>query len=96
MGRKVNPIGFRLKIIKDWDARWPAMSRDGRIAFTLGADLYVFNVADNAVRKVDVELPSDFVLTRERYPEPGSTVTFSSAYNLRAKAASSPGVRAQR
>ena len=22
MGRKVHPIGFRLKIIRDWDARW--------------------------------------------------------------------------
>lgn len=24
MGRKVNPIGFRLKVIRDWDARWYA------------------------------------------------------------------------
>lgn len=24
MGRKVHPVGFRLKIIKDWDARWYA------------------------------------------------------------------------
>ena len=24
MGRKVHPIGFRLKVIKDWDARWYA------------------------------------------------------------------------
>jgi len=22
MGQKVNPIGFRLGIIKDWDSRW--------------------------------------------------------------------------
>ncbi len=22
MGRKVNPIGFRLKVNRDWDARW--------------------------------------------------------------------------
>ncbi|HEC23974.1 MAG TPA: 30S ribosomal protein S3 [Chloroflexi bacterium] len=27
MGRKVHPIGFRLKVIKDWNARWYA---DGR------------------------------------------------------------------
>ncbi len=60
---------------KEWDARGPAMSRDGRIVFTLGADIWVFNAGDNAVRKVDVALPSDFVLTRERYPEPGPTVT---------------------
>jgi small subunit ribosomal protein S3 len=27
MGRKVHPIGFRLKIIRDWDARWYAEGR---------------------------------------------------------------------
>jgi small subunit ribosomal protein S3 len=27
MGRKVNPIGFRLKITRDWDARWFATGR---------------------------------------------------------------------
>jgi tricorn protease len=60
----------------DWDARWPAMGRDGRIAFTLGADIEVFNSADSSVRKVNVDLPSDVALTRERYPEPGRTVTW--------------------
>jgi len=28
VGRKVHPIGFRLKIIKDWDARWYAEGRE--------------------------------------------------------------------
>lgn len=28
MGRKVHPTGFRLKIIKDWDARWYAEGRE--------------------------------------------------------------------
>jgi tricorn protease len=60
---------------KDWDARWPAMSRDGRIAFTLGADIEVFNTADDSVHKVNVEIPSDRVLTRERYPEAARTLT---------------------
>ncbi len=60
---------------KEWDARWPAMSRDGRIAFTLGADIEIFNAADDSVRKVDVEIPSDRVLTRERFPEAARTLT---------------------
>ena len=60
---------------KEWDARWPAMSRDGRIAFTLGGDIEVFNSSDNSVHKVNVELPSDRTLTRVRYPEPGRTLT---------------------
>ncbi len=29
MGRKVHPIGYRLKINKDWEARWFA---EGRLA----------------------------------------------------------------
>jgi tricorn protease len=61
---------------KDWDARWPAMSHDGRIAFTLGADIEVFNTADNSVHKVNVDLPSDVALTRERFPEAGKTLTW--------------------
>ncbi|HVN76394.1 MAG TPA: S41 family peptidase [Thermoanaerobaculaceae bacterium] len=61
---------------KEWDARWPAMSRDGRIAFTLGADLEVFNAADDSVRKIDAEIPSDRILTRERYPEAARTLTW--------------------
>ena len=60
---------------KDWDARWPAMSRDGRIAFTLAADINIFNATDGSVRKVNVELPSDRTLTRVRYPEPATTLT---------------------
>lgn len=28
MGRKVHPLGFRLKIIKDWQARWYAEGKD--------------------------------------------------------------------
>jgi small subunit ribosomal protein S3 len=28
LGRKVHPIGFRLKVIKDWDARWYAEGND--------------------------------------------------------------------
>ncbi|CAG0984278.1 partial 30S ribosomal protein S3, partial [Anaerolineae bacterium] len=27
MGRKVNPIGMRLKFNRDWDARWYAEGR---------------------------------------------------------------------
>jgi tricorn protease len=61
---------------KGWDARWPAMSRDGRIAFTLGADIYLFNTGNDAVHKIDVDLPSDVVLTRERYPDPERYVTW--------------------
>jgi tricorn protease len=74
----MNPDGSdpkRHTDFKEWDARWPAMSRDGRIAFTLGADIEIFNAADGSLRKVDVEIPSDRVLTRERFPEAARTLT---------------------
>ena len=28
MGQKVNPKGFRIGVIKDWDARWYANNKD--------------------------------------------------------------------
>ncbi len=52
-----------------WDIRWPAMGPDGRIAFCLAADIHVFDPADGREKKIDVELPSDRVLTRVRYPD---------------------------
>ncbi len=53
----------------EWDVRWPAMGPDGRIVFTLAADLHVFDPATGEVRTIDVKLPSDRVLTRLRYPD---------------------------
>ena len=37
MGRKVHPVGFRLKAIRDWNARWYAERNDYRLL--LGEDL---------------------------------------------------------
>ena len=28
MGQKVNPVGIRLGIVKDWDSKWYANSKD--------------------------------------------------------------------
>ena len=39
MGRKVHPIGFRLKINRDWDARWYA--EGGRYVELLHEDFVV-------------------------------------------------------
>jgi tricorn protease len=60
---------------KDWDARWPSMSPDGRIAFTLGADIHVFDAPSGGERRIDVDLPSDLSLTRVRYPDADRTLT---------------------
>jgi len=50
-----------------WDARWPAMGDDGTIVFTLGGDLQLCDAATGRVTAVAVDLPSDRVLTRNRY-----------------------------
>ena len=43
MGQKVNPHGLRVGIIKDWDSRWYADTKDGEFAKNL--------VEDNEIRK---------------------------------------------
>ena len=58
-----------------WDARWPAMGPDGRIVFTLAADLQIFDPQSGKVSKVDIDLPSDRPLTRTRYPNPSRSIT---------------------
>ncbi len=59
-----------------WDARWPNMGSDGRIAFTLAADIHVFDPRDESVRKIEVDLPSDRRLTRLRYPQPSRWISW--------------------
>ena len=61
---------------KDWDARWPSMGPDGRIVFVLGGDVHVFDPRDNTEHRIDIGLPSDRVLTRSRYPDAASNLTW--------------------
>lgn len=61
-----------------WDVRWPSRSNDGRIVFTAGADIFVFSPAtggDGSVTKVDIDVPSDRMLVRARYPDAKKTIT---------------------
>jgi small subunit ribosomal protein S3 len=58
MGRKVHPIGFRLKVIKDWDARWYAEGQD--YAELLHEDLAVRDLVRSqseaaAISKIEIE-----------------------------------------
>ena len=67
MGRKVHPIGMRLKIIKDWNARWYAEGR--RYAELLHEDFDIRDMiseqhANAAVSQVDIErYPSRILVT---------------------------------
>ncbi len=61
MGRKVHPLGFRLKVIRDWDARWYAEGR--QYADLLHEDL--------AIRKLVREQGTRAAISRleiERFP----------------------------
>lgn len=57
-----------------WDIRWPAMADDGRIVFTMAADIYIFDPVTDKAARIDVDLASDVQLTRVRYPD-GSQFT---------------------
>ncbi|MCU0612052.1 MAG: hypothetical protein MUE60_09725, partial [Candidatus Eisenbacteria bacterium] len=59
----------------EWDARWPAMGPDGRIVFGLAGDIHVFDPASGEEEVIPIELPSERILTRTRYPEAGQYLT---------------------
>jgi small subunit ribosomal protein S3 len=61
MGRKVNPVGFRLKITRDWDARWFATGK--RYADLLQEDFTIRRYIKKAGEKAGVSR-----IEIERYP----------------------------
>ena len=61
MGRKVHPYGFRLKVIRDWKARWYAEGE--RYADLLGEDIKIRKLIRDKLRRAGI---SDIVI--ERFP----------------------------
>ena len=64
MGQKVNPHGLRVGIIKEWDSRWYADTKDGEFANNLVEDnkirKYLKKRLYNAqVSKIEIERASD-------------------------------------
>lgn len=53
----------------DWDARWPSLSQ-GKIAYSLGADIRVYDIDKDADQKIDILLPSDRVQSRDKFVSP--------------------------
>ncbi len=60
----------------DWDMRWPEMGPDGRIVYQLGADIRLFDPETSGDTAIDIDLPSERVLTRRRYPDAGRYLTW--------------------
>ncbi|RPH93291.1 hypothetical protein EHM69_10690 [candidate division KSB1 bacterium] len=68
----IQPDGSDLKqhtFHSEWDARWPTLA-DGKIAYGLGADIWVFDIRSGQTRKVDVTFPSDMLQTRDKFISP--------------------------
>lgn len=64
MGQKVNPHGLRVGIIKDWDSRWYADTKDGEFADNLVEDnkirTFLKKRLYNAqISKIEIERASD-------------------------------------
>ena len=67
MGQKVNPIGFRVGVYRDWDAKWfPRDSRKGSYAKELCEDLKIRKFLNKALvsaelSRVEIEKTGDAV-----------------------------------
>ena len=59
----------QLTAFDTWDARNPAMGPDGSIVFSLAGDIHLFDPDTGREHAIPIDLPSERVLTRERYPD---------------------------
>jgi small subunit ribosomal protein S3 len=68
LGRKVHPYGYRLKVIRDWQARWYA-KKGAQYANLLGEDIHLRSfvqqqVGKSGISKVDIErFPNQVIVT---------------------------------
>jgi small subunit ribosomal protein S3 len=77
MGRKVHPIGFRLKVIKDWEGRWYA--EGGKYAKQLHEDFTIRRMImggnDKAsISKIDIERFPNLVHVTIHTAKPGIVI----------------------
>lgn len=77
MGQKVHPIGFRLGINRDWDARW--FARGTQYGKSLLEDLhirdYLYQVLDNAeIARIEIEKAADSVRIIIHSGQPGRVI----------------------
>lgn len=59
----------------DWDVRWPAVGSDGRIVFSLGGDLHIYQPTTGKDQKLEIDMPSERQLARVRYPNAEKSAT---------------------
>ncbi|MGH2082556.1 30S ribosomal protein S3 [Aerococcus urinaeequi] len=76
MGQKINPIGMRIGVIKDWDARWYA---EKDFADTLHEDLHIREyiaetLKDSSVSQVEIERAANKVNVNIHTAKPGMVI----------------------
>ena len=76
MGQKVSPIGFRIGVIRDWDARWYA---DKNYTELLHEDLdvrryLVEKLADAGVSRVEIERAANNMRINIHTAKPGMVI----------------------
>lgn len=77
MGQKVNPVGIRLKVVKDWNSKWYATARD--FAKTLAADYKArkfleVELAAASVSKILIERPARNARIKVYVARPGVVI----------------------
>ncbi|MCA9753356.1 MAG: PD40 domain-containing protein, partial [Gemmatimonadetes bacterium] len=60
----------------EWDVRWPSMSPDGRVVYMYEGGLRLFDPATGQDRDVPIDVKSESVLTRQRYPNNTARLEF--------------------
>ena len=61
MGQKINPIGFRIGVNKDWDSRWMAGNKDFAKAAELAVEELQFLDNKDASREYHIDLAKVYV-----------------------------------
>ena len=77
MGQKVNPVGLRIGIIKDWDSRWYADKKD--VADLLHEDLKIRSLLEelyvnSAVSRIEIERSKGRVIITVHTAKPGMVI----------------------
>ncbi|NWF67769.1 MAG: 30S ribosomal protein S3 [Chloroflexi bacterium] len=77
MGRKVHPVGFRLKVNRDWDARW--FAEGNKYAEMLHEDLRIRRFLSQeaeraAISRVEIERNSNQIIVTIHTARPGIVI----------------------
>ena len=79
MGQKVNPHGLRVGIIKDWNSRWYADTKDGAFANNLVEDHKIREylkkrLKSAGVSKIDIERAGNRIKVTVLTAKPGIAI----------------------